>query len=272
MARFAIGSIAGMVAANPHIQVPGMVPYLGSHLEIYWAYVVALFMGIVITHLLLLLSGILAVRKVAIKDDSFLAIARLLLPLLNVLGNEGTLLDGKELADAIETKTDGGGIVVGPRRNYDRNGGYYLDVGEEVPLRSNISDPTPLNRTDGKELFEESYYIGRLPLVDHPLSSQDLREFAPPNFDDPAYSHWYTGIKSPINRNENEEDPYRNIINIRDGVLITMVAFKMQDTARTLAWSEIIYHLWQGAKAYDDERTKGKVLDSFTLSTLKHIF
>lgn len=79
----------------------------------------ALFAGIIVTHLILLLSAILAIRKVAIKDDSFLAIARLLLPLLNVLGNEGTLLDGKELAKAIQSKYGGNGVVVGPRNNQD---------------------------------------------------------------------------------------------------------------------------------------------------------
>ncbi|KAL8910662.1 MAG: hypothetical protein Q9171_004078 [Xanthocarpia ochracea] len=101
MARFAIGSIAEMAATNPRIQVQGLVPYLGSHLEIHWKYVGVLFVGIITTHLILFLSAILAIRKVAIKDDSFLAIARLLLPLVTILGNEGTLLDGKELAKEI---------------------------------------------------------------------------------------------------------------------------------------------------------------------------
>ena len=137
MALFAIGSIARMAAMNPRRPVEGLVPHLGSHLEIRWGYVTGLFGGIVVTHLVLFLSAIFAIRKVAIKDDSFLAVGRLLLPLLNILGNGGTLLTGKEVAKAIQSQlnTGGTGMVVGPRANEDRSG-YHLDVGEEVPLRS----------------------------------------------------------------------------------------------------------------------------------------
>ncbi|KAL9631718.1 MAG: hypothetical protein Q9204_004109 [Flavoplaca sp. TL-2023a] len=137
MARFAIGSIARMAATNAPIQVEGLVPHLGSHLEIRWGHVAGLFGGIIATHLVLFLSAIFAIRKVAIKDDSFLAVGRLLLPLLNILGNRGTLLSGKEVAKAIQSQsnTGGAGMVVGPRANEDRTG-YCHDVGEEVPLRS----------------------------------------------------------------------------------------------------------------------------------------
>ncbi|KAI4219046.1 MAG: hypothetical protein L6R36_008593, partial [Xanthoria steineri] len=135
MAQFAIGSIAEMAAENRRNQVQGLVPHLGSHLEIRWGYVAALFAGIIVTHLVLYLSVILAIRKVAIKDDSFLAIARLLLPLLNVLDKQGTLLDGKELAEALQLRHGRDGVVVGPRKTQDDQRGYYLDIGEDVPVR-----------------------------------------------------------------------------------------------------------------------------------------
>ncbi|KAL8672247.1 MAG: hypothetical protein Q9168_003270 [Polycauliona sp. 1 TL-2023] len=134
MARFAIGSIAEMASANSHIQVQGLVPYLGSHLEIHWEYVIGLFAGIIITHLFLILSATLATRKVVIKHDSFLAIARLLFPLFDVLGNEGTMLDGRELAGVIQSRS-GAGLLVGPMENLGSRGGYYLDIGQDVPLR-----------------------------------------------------------------------------------------------------------------------------------------
>ena len=135
MARFAIVSIAEMAAANSRIQVRGLVPRLGSHLEIHWEYAVTLFVGVIITHLVLFLSAIVAIRKVAIKDDSFLVIARLLFPLVNVLGDKGTLHDGEQLAKAIQSKCRGAGIVVGPMKNQESDNGYYLDIGENVPLR-----------------------------------------------------------------------------------------------------------------------------------------
>ena len=141
-------------------------------------------------------------------------------------------------------------------------------------LQGNISDPTHLDRTDGKELFAKSYFSERVPLHERPfLSPQDLHDNALPGFDDPAYSYWYTASTIPGDGDENEEIPYKNIINTRDGVLITMEAFKEDDTAQTLPWSEIMYQVWQGAKAYDDERTKAKGMGgSSTLSTLTHSF
>lgn len=141
MARFAIGSLANMAALNPRIQVSGAVPCLGSHLEIRWGYVIGLFGGIILTHLALFLSAILAIRKVALKDDSFLAVARLLLPLLDVLGGEGTLLQSKELANIIQGKTGGKGLVVGPK--LVEGGGqprYSMKIGNDVPLRHEWPD------------------------------------------------------------------------------------------------------------------------------------
>lgn len=141
MARFAIGSLANMAALNPHIQVSGAVPYLGSHLEIHWGYVVGLFGCIILTHLALFPSAILAIRKVAVKDDSFLVVARLLLPLLNVLGGEGTLLQSKELANIVQVKTGGKGLVVGPK--LVEGGGqprYSMKIGKDVPLRQEWPD------------------------------------------------------------------------------------------------------------------------------------
>ena len=136
MARFAIGSLASMAVLNPHIQVSGEVPYLGSHLEIRWGYVIGLFGGIIITHLTLFLSAIIAIRKVAVKDDSFLAVTRLLYPLLDILGGEGTLHRGKELADIIQKKTGGKGLVFGPKPvKGSEQAGYSMEIGEEVPLR-----------------------------------------------------------------------------------------------------------------------------------------
>ncbi|KAL8818675.1 MAG: hypothetical protein Q9223_002748 [Gallowayella weberi] len=115
MARFAIASLANMAAFNPQIQVSGEVPHLGSHLEIRWGFVIGLIGGIIFAHLALFLLAIVAVGKVVVKDDSPLAVAHLLLPLLDVLAGEGTLLESKELAQVIRVKTGGKGFVAGPK-------------------------------------------------------------------------------------------------------------------------------------------------------------
>ena len=57
MAEFAIGSIATMADNNPPIQAPGMVPHLGSHLNVHWNYALPLLVGIAVVHLLLVLGS-----------------------------------------------------------------------------------------------------------------------------------------------------------------------------------------------------------------------
>lgn len=141
MARFAISSLANMAALNPPIQVIGEVPNLGSHLEIRWGYVLGLFGGIIFTHLALYLSAIVAVRKVVVKDDSFLAVAYLLNPLLQDLGGVGTLLGSKELAAHIQRKVGGEGLVVGPKVvERGAQAKYSMGIGKGVHLRHEWPD------------------------------------------------------------------------------------------------------------------------------------
>lgn len=47
MAEFAIRSLSTIAYKNPPIQVPGLVPYLGTSLNVYWEYVVPLYVCIV---------------------------------------------------------------------------------------------------------------------------------------------------------------------------------------------------------------------------------
>ena len=42
MAEFAIRSISTLAFRNPPLQVPGLVPYLGTSLKVYWKYALAL--------------------------------------------------------------------------------------------------------------------------------------------------------------------------------------------------------------------------------------
>lgn len=62
MAEFAIGSISTMATRNPQIQVNGSVPYLGSHVEVKWYYLIPLVAGISGTHLALFLLNVRAIK------------------------------------------------------------------------------------------------------------------------------------------------------------------------------------------------------------------
>ena len=60
MAEFAIGSISSMAYRNPLIPVNSQVPYLGSHIEVKWYYLIPLLAGISGAHLALFLLNIYA--------------------------------------------------------------------------------------------------------------------------------------------------------------------------------------------------------------------
>jgi len=53
---------------------------------------------------------------VVIKDESNLSIARLLRPLVDRMGNSGTLVDGEEMSGVIEENLPRGGVY-GPRED-----------------------------------------------------------------------------------------------------------------------------------------------------------
>ena len=60
MAEFAIGSISTMAYRNPQIPVNGLVPYLGSNIQVKWYYLIPLLAGISGAHLALFLLNIYA--------------------------------------------------------------------------------------------------------------------------------------------------------------------------------------------------------------------
>ena len=63
VAEFAIGSLATMAYTNPLIQLPGLVPYLGSRLQVHWDYIISLLAGIAAVHLILFVSAVVLKRK-----------------------------------------------------------------------------------------------------------------------------------------------------------------------------------------------------------------
>ena len=63
MAEFAIGSISTMATRNPQIHVEShWVPYLGSHIEVKWYYLIPLVASISGTHLALFILNICATK------------------------------------------------------------------------------------------------------------------------------------------------------------------------------------------------------------------
>ena len=53
MVNFAIRSLSTMAFRNPSVKVPGLVPYLGTNLKVYWRYFYGLCGAIFMAHSLL---------------------------------------------------------------------------------------------------------------------------------------------------------------------------------------------------------------------------
>ena len=137
MAEFALGSLASMAIRNPSVQFHGAVPILGFNLTVQWGYVGGLCGAIAFVHLLFIAAAVYTSSKVIIKDDSNLSTARLLRPLVDHLGSQGTLINGKDMSRVIE---DNGfrGLVYGPREDPGA-GGRVLDISDSVMPRKTLA-------------------------------------------------------------------------------------------------------------------------------------
>lgn len=135
MAEFAIGALTGTFNNNPTQLVPGTLPILGYRLEIKWKYIIALAVCIGAVHFILIMLTVWISRPVNILDDSNLALARLLYGLVGRLGGRGSLLDGKQLADAIQASGSEGGQVVYGVRGEGQDRSVVLDEGVQIRRR-----------------------------------------------------------------------------------------------------------------------------------------
>ncbi|KAL9036842.1 MAG: hypothetical protein Q9180_004064 [Flavoplaca navasiana] len=140
MAEFAIGSLTGMATLNPNTTIPGTLPTLGFQLSVKWRYVIALMFCIVGVHCFLVWLIVFIARPVAIPGDSNLVTARLLQGMVGKIGEKGGLLQGREIADAIQREVSGsaggrGSVGYGIR---DGKEGMVLEVGEGMVRRKEL--------------------------------------------------------------------------------------------------------------------------------------
>ena len=136
MAEFAIGSISTLASRNPQLPVNGLVPYLGSHLTVYWQTAIPLCACIAAAHFALFALAVFVTRVVIIKDDSNLAIARLLRSVVDTLGDSGTLLTGEEISEAIR-KSGKSEVIYGPS-SVEGFQGFFLDLNQSINPRAEL--------------------------------------------------------------------------------------------------------------------------------------
>lgn len=132
MAEYAIGSISYMASRNPNVSFMGNLTHLGQRIEPKWGSAIPLLLVIVAAHFALVAAAVFASKSAVIKDDSALAIARLLRPLVDVLGDSGTAMSAKEISERIDEQDRfRQGVVYGPQEDTSL-GIYRLDIGNDI--------------------------------------------------------------------------------------------------------------------------------------------
>jgi hypothetical protein len=126
MAEFAIGSLSTMASKNPRIQFEGLVPHLGSRIDVSWRYLIPLFACIAGVHFALALAAYL-------NEGTNLSLA-------HMPGLLGSRPEDLELGPA--GRVDGTGGAIDGDRGVAQSGDHYsnTDTG-----RNSISPPTSLH-------------------------------------------------------------------------------------------------------------------------------
>lgn len=134
IAQFAIGVVAAAANWNPQLQVAGRQPNTGSQLQVDWKFIAITFGLIGGLQLVLFVVASLVANLVIVKDDSYVATARLLRPIVDRLGPVGTSAHGKEICRLLD---DHGHEKVVYSVKHPQNGIlHHLDLGHQKRLRA----------------------------------------------------------------------------------------------------------------------------------------
>ncbi|KAI4136518.1 MAG: hypothetical protein L6R39_007749 [Caloplaca ligustica] len=109
-------------------------------------------------------------------------------------------------------------------------------------LQTTISQPHPVDRTDGTELFKTWYETDTVPLGKHGASIRpDLQSHG---VDYTKMALYASTSKDPETGEVAIESAYGNIIDPVQGVIIAIENTADFDENRKLHWSEIVYQTW----------------------------
>ncbi|MCJ1377462.1 hypothetical protein MMC17_000557 [Xylographa soralifera] len=136
MRQFAIGTISAADLNNPNIDsvLLDVQPGQGVKLSLdHPENIHAILITVLSVQLLLFVIGALVANRVVVIDDSYIAIARLLRPLMDKVGDHGGLLDGEAICEALGDQK----VVYGTStRKTARGVVRHLEISEMRPTTS----------------------------------------------------------------------------------------------------------------------------------------
>lgn len=141
MAELAIGSIAYMASRNPlSVSFEGNVSHLGQSMNPHWQSAIPLLASIIVAHFALFAAAVYVSKSIIIKEGSLLLVARLLRPMVETLGDTGTVMTGTDISMAIDKDSKiKEGVVYGPRKTSGANE-YFLDLASDIETLDKFSE------------------------------------------------------------------------------------------------------------------------------------
>jgi hypothetical protein len=135
ISMFAIGVVSVAAFYNPNaFNVSGLQPQTGNQLHVdHWDWI-WMIMGLIVgvQGAAFVLTAFLA-NRVVVKDESVLATARLLRPVLDRLGDEGTIMEGNEICHRLDPEQERRFIYTVP---IVRDEPYRVELGDLPRMRS----------------------------------------------------------------------------------------------------------------------------------------
>ncbi|MCJ1261759.1 hypothetical protein MMC22_001627 [Lobaria immixta] len=129
MSEFAVGSLAVIADLNPKYLDKALFPFLATNLPL-----IPLVASVAVVHLILVIMMLWIARSVVVSDNSNLCTAHLLQSLVGRLEGNGSLLDSKEMAEAISSQGTGQ-VVYGIRDMVKKGEGRVLELAEIVQVQ-----------------------------------------------------------------------------------------------------------------------------------------
>lgn len=137
---FAIGAITATDALNPYAApVMDLIPLPATSLGLdHPNNIRGMLFGIVAGHLILLTIGLILANRVVVPDESALSSARVLRPVVDKLGTQGSLLNGEEISERLGDPM----MVYGPSVKQRRGAGgvlRHIEISEKAEVVEHYS-------------------------------------------------------------------------------------------------------------------------------------
>lgn len=126
ISEFTMGAVGALDDHGHRRNVSGEEPFYALHVTVEWKWAASLLGVIPLIHFLAMIAVIAWANKAIIKDDSHLATARLLRPVVEKLGPHGCMLTGAEIARQFHLR-----VMYGYREPAPRSDVRHLDILDE---------------------------------------------------------------------------------------------------------------------------------------------